>query len=298
VKSAITAGLCRPFAARARLGAMKISDTVALNNGTAIPRFGLGVYQSGSGTTTEDAVRWALEAGYRHVDTASMYRNETEVGTAIRRAIDAGVVRREDVFVTTKLWNSDHGYDEALRAFDASFRRLGLDYIDLFLLHWPVPQRRRHSWRALERIVGEGRCRAIGVSNYMVRHLEELLGDASIPPAVNQIELHPWCQQREVDAWCKAHGIAVVAYSPLTKGLLLKDKRLAAVAKSVGRTPAQVLLRWSLQKDFVTIPKSTKRERIVENAAIFDFTLGADAMKTLDDLDAERHVTWDPRDEP
>jgi methylglyoxal/glyoxal reductase len=193
---------------------MKISDTVTLNNGTAIPRFGLGVYQSGSGRTTEDAVRWALEAGYRHVDTASMYRNETEVGTAIRRAIDAGLVRREDVFVTTKLWNSDHGYDEALRAFDASFRRLGLDYIDLFLLHWPVPQRRRHSWRALERIVGEGRCRAIGVSNYMVRHLEELLGHAAIPPAVNQIELHPWCQQREVDAWCKAHGVAVVAYSP------------------------------------------------------------------------------------
>ncbi len=277
---------------------MKITDMVALNNGTAIPRFGLGVYQSGSGRATEDAVRWALEAGYRHVDTASMYRNETEVGTALRRAIDEGVVRREDVFVTTKLWNSDHGYDEALRAFDASFRRLGLDYIDLFLLHWPVPQRRRHSWRALERIVGEGRCRAIGVSNYMVRHLEELLGHASVPPAVNQIELHPWCQQREVDAWCKARGIAVVAYSPLTKGLMLTDKRLAAVARSVGRTPAQVLLRWSLQKDFVTIPKSTRRERIVENAAIFEFTLGPEAMKSLDDLDEERHVTWDPRDEP
>jgi diketogulonate reductase-like aldo/keto reductase len=277
---------------------MKISDTVTLNNGTAIPRFGLGVYQSGSGRTTEDAVRWAFEAGYRHVDTASMYRNETEVGTGLRRAIDAGVVRREEVFVTTKLWNSDHGYDEALRAFDASFRRLGLDYIDLFLLHWPVPQKRRHSWRALERIVGERRCRAIGVSNYMVRHLDELLGDASIPPAVNQIELHPWCQQREVDAWCKAHGVAVVAYSPLTKGLMLKDKRLAAVAKAVGRTPAQVLLRWLLQKDFVTIPKSTKRERIVENAAIFDFTLDAEVMKSLDDLNEERHVTWDPRDEP
>jgi diketogulonate reductase-like aldo/keto reductase len=275
---------------------LSISSTLALNGGTAIPRFGLGVYQLPR-RATEDAVRWALEAGYRHVDTAAMYGNEAEVGAALRRAVADGIVRREEVFVTTKLWNSDHGYDEALRAFDASAERLGLDYVDLFLLHWPVPGRRLHSWRALERILADGRCRAIGVSNFMVRHLEELLARAKTPPAVNQIELHPWCQQREVVAFCEAHGIAIEAYSPLTKGLRLRDARLAAVARAVGRTPAQVLLRWSLQKGFVTIPKSAKRERILENAAIFDVALAADAMATLDGLNEERHVTWDPRDE-
>jgi methylglyoxal/glyoxal reductase len=274
------------------------SDKVALNSGISIPCLGLGVYQLGRGRATEDAVRWALEAGYRHVDTAAMYGNEAEVGTVLKRAFAAGLVRREDVFVTTKLWNSDHGYDQALRAFDASMRRLGLDQIDLFLLHWPVPERRLHSWRALERIIGEGRCRAIGVSNYMVPHLEELLSAAKIPPAVNQIELHPWCQQRDVVAFCETHGIAVVAYSPLTKGMKLRDRRLATVAREAQRTPAQILLRWSLQKHFVTIPKSAKRERIVENASIFDFELSAEQMATLDHLDEERHVTWDPRGEP
>jgi methylglyoxal/glyoxal reductase len=274
---------------------MSPADTAPLNNGILIPRLGLGVYQSGR--ATENAVGWALEAGYRHVDTAAMYGNEAEVGAALRRAIAAGVVRREDVFVTTKLWNSDHGYDKALRAFDASYRRLGLDRVDLFLLHWPVPDGRLGSWRALERILGEGRCRAIGVSNYMVRHLEELLNHAKIPPAVNQIELHPWCQQRDVVALCEAHDIAIVAYSPLTKGVRIGDRRLASVAREAQRTPAQVLLRWCLQKRFVTIPKSVKRERIIENAALFDFSLSAEQMATLDGFNEEHHVTWDPRGE-
>jgi methylglyoxal/glyoxal reductase len=277
---------------------MSLSDKIALNNGVSIPCLGLGVYQSGRGRATEDAVSWALEAGYRHVDTASMYGNETEVGAALKRAFAAGLTRREDVFVTTKLWNSDHGYDEALRAFDASLRRLGLDQIDLFLIHWPVPDGRLHSWRALERIISEGRCRAIGVSNYTVHHLEELLSRAKTPPAVNQIEVHPWCQQRDVVAFCEAHGIAVVAYSPLTKGMKLGDRRLSIVASEVRRTPAQVLLRWSLQRRFVAIPKSVKRERIIENAAIFEFSLSTEHMATLDRLNEEHHVTWDPRTEP
>ena len=276
---------------------MSVSPAIALANGISIPQLGLGVYQTGRGRASEDAVTWALEAGYRHIDTAAMYGNEAEVGAALKRAVAAGSVRREDVFVTTKLWNSDHGYDEALSAFDASYRRFGLAQIDLFLLHWPVPERRLHSWRALERILGDGRCRAIGVSNFMVHHLEELLRHAKIPPAVNQIELHPWCQQREVVAFCEAHGIAIVAYSPLTKGSKLRDAKLAAVARAVQRTPAQVLLRWSLQKGFITIPKSAKRERIIETAAIFDFTLGPDHMATLGRFNEERHVTWDPRDE-
>jgi len=277
---------------------MDLSDKIVLNSGVSIPRLGLGVYQSGRGRATENAVSWALEAGYRHVDTASMYGNESEVGAALKRAFGANLVRREDVFVTTKLWNSDHGYDRALRAFDASFRRLDLDRIDLFLLHWPVTDRRRDSWRALERIIDEGRCRAIGVSNYMVHHLEELLSHAKIPPAVNQIELHPWCQQRDVVAFCQAHDIAVVAYSPLTKGMRLGDPGLAAIARESRRTPAQVLLRWALQKGFVAIPKSVKRERIVENAAIFDFSLSAEQMAALGRFNEENHVTWDPRDEP
>jgi methylglyoxal/glyoxal reductase len=277
---------------------MTRADSITLNNGVSIPRLGLGVYQSGRGRATENAVSWALDAGYRHIDTAAMYGNETEVGAALKRAIAAGSARREEVFVTTKLWNSDHGYDEALRAFDASHRRLGLDQIDLFLLHWPVPQRRLQSWRALEHILGEGRCRAIGVSNFMVEHLEELLRHAKVPPAVNQIELHPWCQQRDVVAFCNAQDIAVVAYSPLTKGMKLGDPGLAAIAREVRRTPAQILLRWSLQKGFVTIPKSAKKERIIENAEIFDFSLGAEPMARLDRLNQEHHVTWDPRSEP
>ena len=276
---------------------LSLSDTITLNNGVAMPRLGLGVYQSGRGRATENAVAWALEAGYRHVDTAAMYGNETEVGAALRRAIAAGAVRRDDVFVTTKLWNSDHGYDEALRAFEASHRRLGLEQIDLFLIHWPVPKARKESWRALERVLADGRCRAIGVSNYMVRHLQELLGHAKVAPAVNQIELHPWCQQRDVTAFCQQHDIAVEAYSPLTKGMRLKDPLLAGLARATGRSPAQLLLRWSLQKGFVTIPKSAKRERIAENAALFDFALSAQQMATLDDANEERHLTWDPRDE-
>jgi methylglyoxal/glyoxal reductase len=277
---------------------MSPSDKIVLNNGISIPRLGLGVYQSGRGRATESAVTWALEAGYRHVDTAAMYANEAEVGAALRRAFAAGLTQREDVFVTTKLWNSDHGYDEAMRAFDTSHRRLGLDQIDLFLLHWPVPGRRVQSWRALERILGEGRCRAIGVSNYMVHHLEELLSQAQILPVVNQIELHPWCQQREVVAFCRAHDIAVVAYSPLTKGLKLGDRRLAALARDLRRPPAQILLRWSVQSGFVTIPKSVKKERIIENATIFDFALSTKQMAMLDGFNEEHHITWDPRREP
>jgi methylglyoxal/glyoxal reductase len=277
---------------------MTPADEVILNNGVSIPRLGLGVYQSGRGRGTENAVLWALEAGYRHVDTAAMYGNETKVGSALKRAFAAGLALREEVFVTTKLWNTDHGYDEALRAFDASHRRLGLDQIDLFLLHWPVPHRRQNSWRALERVLDEGRCRAIGVSNFMVHHLEELLSHAKVPPAANQIELHPWCQQSDVVAFCKAQGIAVVAYSPLTKGVKLDDPRLSAVAREARRTPAQVLLRWSLQKGFVTIPKSAKKDRIIENAAIFDFSLTTEQMAVLDSFNEEHHVTWDPRSEP
>lgn len=268
--------------------------TLPLHSGGAIPIIGLGVWQTPSGEVTRAAVRAALRAGYRHVDTARIYGNEADVGTAIRESD----VPRADVFVTTKLWNADQGFDTALRAFDASAKRLGVDYVDLYLIHWPVPNKRRDSWRALERLKAEGRARAIGVSNFMVSHLEELFASANERPAVNQIEIHPFLQHREVRALCAAQGIVVEAYSPLANGRRLDDKNVVAIAKRIGKSPAQVLIRWSIQHGLVVLPKSARERRIVENAAVFDFTLDADAMRTLDGLEAGDATGWDPRTQP
>lgn len=265
-----------------------------LATGAAIPQVGLGVWQSPQGAPTRNAVLAALELGYRHVDTARVYRNEADVGAAVR----ASGVPREQVFVTTKLWNDDQGYDSALRALDASLARLGFDYVDLYLIHWPVPGRRRESWRALERAFADGKARAIGVSNYMVRHLREVLGEAKVAPHVNQIELTPFLQRRDTVVLCREHGIVVEAYSPLTRGQRLGDPRLVAIASAIGRSPAQVLLRWGIQHGHVVLPKSIHRERITENAAIFDFKLDPAAMATLDALDEGLATGWDPGDAP
>lgn len=275
---------------------LTIRSTIRLNNGVEIPRLGLGVYRAAAGAEARNAVLWALEAGYRHVDTAAFYGNEADVGRAIR---ESGIAR-EDVFVTTKLWNEDHGYDAALAAFDASLERLGFDYVDLYLIHWPVPDLRLESWRALERLYGEGRARAIGVSNYMVQHLEELLAHCTVVPAVNQIELSPWSwrSRRDVVELCRAQGIALEAYSPLTKGRRLDDPTLRSVAERVGRTPAQVLIRWALQRDLIVIPKSTNRGRIRENADVFDFELPAAEMERLEALDEGLVTGWDPTTAP
>jgi diketogulonate reductase-like aldo/keto reductase len=232
----------------------------------------------------------ALRAGYRHVDTARIYGNEADVGAALR---DSGLPR-DQVFVTTKLWNEDHGYDRARRACDASLRALGLDHVDLYLVHWPVPGRRLDTWRALESILADGLTRAIGVSNYLPVHLAELLGRCQVPPAVDQIEVSPFLQQRETRALCVHHGIVVEAYSPLTKGLRLGHPVVTEVAAQVRRTPAQVLLRWALQRDLVVLPKSVRPERIAENAAIFDFVLDATAMERLDGLEEGLVTGWDP----
>jgi diketogulonate reductase-like aldo/keto reductase len=207
-------------------------------------------------------------------------------------------VPRDQVFVTTKLWNDDQGYDSALRAFDESLARLGLDYVDLYLLHWPVPGKRLDSWRALEKLHADGRARAIGVSNFLRPHLEELLGKARVVPAVNQIELSPFLQRRETVAFCHEKGIVVEAYSPLTHGRRLDDPVVADVARRVKRTPAQVLLRWGIQHGFVELPKSTREARIAENAAIFDFELDAAAMQKLDGLEAGLTTGWDPAGQP
>lgn len=267
---------------------------VILRGGVRMPRVGLGVFRTPRGSTTREVVLEALRLGYRHVDTARVYGNEADVGAAIRDS----AIARDQIFLTTKLWNDDHGYDATLRAFDAALGRLGLAHVDLFLLHWPVPGKRLESWRALERLRSEGRARAIGVSNFMVHHLEELLAHAHDPPTVNQIEVSPFLQQREVRELCARQGIVVEAYSPLTKGVRLSHPEVVRVAAEVGRTPAQVLLRWGLERALVVLPKSTSPARLAENLAALEFTLPAAALAALDALEEGLVTGWDPRTAP
>ena len=267
-------------------------SSITLRTGAALPLVGLGVWQAAKGETQE-AVKTALRLGYRHVDTARIYGNEKDVGEGLR----ASGVPRDQIFVTTKLWNEDQGYDRALKAFDASLDRLGLDYVDLYLIHWPVAGKREDSWRALEHLFAEKRARAIGVSNYLVPHLEELVGYAKVLPAVFQIEVHPFLQARETRAFCTSKGIVVEAYSPLTHGTRILDPVITDVAGRVQRTNAQVLLRWGIQHGMVVLPKSVRAERLKENAAVFDFELGPEDMKRLDALEDGAATGWDPRDQ-
>jgi diketogulonate reductase-like aldo/keto reductase len=262
--------------------------TVVLNSGTVIPQVGLGVWQSGG--ATKKAVAAALQAGYRHFDTAAVYGNEGSVGTAIA---ESGVPR-DQIFVTTKLWNNDHGYEKALRAFDASLKRLRLEYVDLYLLHWPVAELRLESWRALEQLFADKRARAIGVSNFLEPHLRELAGSAKVLPAVNQIELTPFLQRAETVALCKELGVALEAYSPLTRGQRLAHPVVLELAALTRRSPAQVLLRWGIERGFIVLPKSVNPERIAENAALFDFELDAASNARLDALEEGLVTGWDP----
>lgn len=273
---------------------LQLTSTVELPGGVAMPRLGLGVYQIPPGKATREAVEAALAAGYRHIDTAALYGNEADVGEAVR----ASGLPRPEVFVTTKLWNSDHGYERALAAFERSRRTLGLDVIDLYLVHWPVPRRRLETWRALEKLLGDGACRAIGVSNYMPHHLDELFAAAAAPPSVDQVELSPYLAHRELRAACRARGVVVQAYSPLTRGARLGDPRLEAVARKHGKSPAQILVRWGLEQGLVVLPKSRRPERIRENGAVFDFALDPADHRVLDGLDEGLHTSWDPTDAP
>jgi diketogulonate reductase-like aldo/keto reductase len=263
---------------------------VTLRDGHAVPQLGFGVFQIPPGRDTQRAVEAALAAGYRHVDTAAVYRNEADVGAAIE---SSGLL--SEVWVTTKLANADQGADSVRRAFEASLGRLGVDAVDLYLLHWPH-ELRLESWSVLEQLYAEGRARSIGVSNFLVRHLDELLAQASVPPAVNQIELSPFLYRSRSDTLrrCADTGIVVEAYSPLTKGRRLADSTVTAVATEVGRTPAQVLIRWSLQRGFVVLPRSSNPARIVENAEVFDFALDDAQMARLDALDEGLTTGWDP----
>jgi len=273
---------------------LRLDSTVLLADGVAIPRLGLGVYQARPGEETRRAVLEALRAGYRHVDTARVYGNEADVGRAIR---ESGIPRAE-VFVTTKLWNADHGRDAALRAADASLERLGLGPVDLYLVHWPVEGLRRDTWRAMEDIRAAGKARSIGVSNYTVRHLEELLGYARVAPAVNQVEIHPFLPQAELAEWCRDHGVQVEAYAPLVKGHRMGHPILVSIAARHARTPAQVLLRWGLERGFVVLPKSVRPERIRENAALYDFALDAADHRALFALGEGYRTSWDPSGVP
>jgi diketogulonate reductase-like aldo/keto reductase len=265
-----------------------------LANGVLMPRIGLGVYLVPRGRDTRESVASAIRLGYRHIDTARLYDNEADVGKAMR---ESGVAR-EQLFVTTKLWNSDHGFDRTLVAFDESRGALGLETVDLFLLHWPVPKLRLDSWRALERLYDEGRVRAIGVSNYMVHHLEELVGRARIAPMVNQIEVHPFLQQRAVRSWCAKNNVAVAAYCPLAKGEVVDDPTVRKVAKEAGVTPAQAVLAWGLHHGLMVLPKSVRPQRQAENLAASQVRLTASQIAALDGLERGYVTDWDPRDAP
>jgi diketogulonate reductase-like aldo/keto reductase len=293
-----------------------IETKLTLDDGHLIPQLGLGVWRIRAGAACEAAVLAALEAGYRHIDTAAMYGNEESVSAAIRMS----GIPRENIFVTTKLWNSDHGNPE--RALDTSLRKLKLDYVDLYLIHYPVRERRQ-SWRALEALRAKGKARSIGVSNFTIRHLTELLAETKTVPAVNQVELHPYLYQRDLVDFCAANGIVIEAYSPLTHGKRLNDPKLLAVAKrysSLGpqpadgwsqlpladrlsrrpatRSTAQILIRWALQHGMVVIPKSADRRRIFENADVFDFEITAEDMQLLDSFNEDLRTCWDPTDAP
>lgn len=261
---------------------MNTIPTVTLNNGVEIPQLGFGVFQVPDDETTQ-AVATALTAGYRSIDTAAIYGNETGVGRALA---DSGVPRQE-LFVTSKVWNSDQGYDSTLRAYDATLDKLGLDALDLYLIHWPTPRRDLYldTWRALEKLYADGRVRAIGVSNFQPAHLDRLVDSSTVVPAVNQVELHPALQNRTVIAADDRHGIATEAWSPLAQGAVLADPAITLIAAAHQKTPAQVVLRWHLQQGRIVIPKSVTPHRIAENLDVFDFTLTDDELLAIDNLD-------------
>jgi len=265
--------------------------TLRLHDDVEIPQLGFGVFQVPP-EDTEEVVTQALEAGYRHIDTAAAYRNESGVG----KAIEASGIPREEIFVTTKLWNEDQGAESAQDAFASSLERLGMEHVDLYLIHWPVPDQDFfvETWKAFEDFLDEGRARAIGVSNFRVDDLERLAEETDVTPAVNQIELHPRFQQAELRRYGKGHGIATEAWSPLAQGDVLEDSGIAAIAEKHGKTPAQVILRWHLQIGNVVIPKSVTPERIRENFALFDFELDADDVAGIEALDSGERIGPDP----
>jgi len=272
---------------------MKLTDlrgTTRLYNGVEMPYLGLGVFRMKDGDEVENAVKWAFDAGYRHIDTAAIYRNESGVGNAIRNSS----LRRSEVFLTSKLWNTDQGYDSTRKALNESLKRLQTDYLDLYLIHWPVEGKYTDTWKAMEDIYDEGKVRAIGVSNFKQHHLEHLLDFVRIKPMVDQMEFHPYLVQQDLVDFCGANDIQYEAWSPLMQGKIVEVPIVKEVAQKYGKTPAQVAIRWGLQKGIVMIPKSSRMERIEENVDIFDFRIEEQDMIQLDNLDRDRRFGPDP----
>ncbi|SDJ97024.1 aldo/keto reductase [Sediminibacillus albus] len=269
-----------------------LQDTVALPNGVKMPWLGLGVFKVSDGKEAVESVKAAINNGYISIDTAAVYKNEEGVGQGIK---ESGV-SRDKLFITSKVWNGDQGYDSTLAAYQASLDKLGLDYLDLYLIHWPVPSQGKfiETWKAMEKLYKEGKVRAIGVSNFKEHHIDVLLDDAEITPMINQVEFHPHFAQKELRAYCKKHSIQVEAWSPLKQGELLDDPTLTKIGDKYGKSPAQVIIRWDLQSGVVTIPKSTKEHRIIANADVFDFELTAEDMAAIDQMDTGIRAFGDP----
>lgn len=266
-----------------------MEKNIKLNNGVLIPQPGFGTFMTKDGEEAIQAVKWAVETGYRHIDTAAIYNNEKGVGEGIRQC----GVSREELFVTSKVWNSERGYDKTLKAFDKTMNDLGLDYLDLYLIHWPANERQfgkkasklnQETWRAMEKLYEEGRIKAIGVSNFMPHHIERLMEKATVKPAVNQIEFHPGLLQKECVEFCKEQEITVEAWSPLGRGELIFDELLMGLAEKYGSTVAQLIIRWVMQHDIVPLVKSTKQSRIEENFQVFDFEISSEDMQRIDEM--------------
>lgn len=267
-----------------------LQDTVTLNNGVKMLGFGLGVYKVEDGDTVIHAVSSALKNGYLHIDTATIYDNEKGVGQAVK---DSGIPR-EEIFITSKVWNDDQGYESTLKAFEETLEKLGTDYLDLYLIHWPVSGKYKDTYRALEKLYEEGKVRAIGVSNFHVHHLEDLMEDCTITPMVDQVEFHPHLTQSDLRKFCQDNNIQFEAWSPLKKGRLFEDPTLMEIAEAHGKTVAQVMLRWDIQHGVVTIPKSIREKRIVENADVFDFSLTDEEMKRIDGMNKDERTGSNP----
>jgi len=267
---------------------------MVLNDGHKIPVVGLGTWKSEPGEATYKAVLDSINAGYRHIDTARAYDNETDVGRAVKDS-DIG---RENLFITTKLWNKDQGYDTAIEACEKSLARLSCDYIDLYLIHWPLKGKRNDSWKAFIELQQRGLCRSIGVSNFTVDHLIELEDKFGIIPVANQVEFHPYHYQKELLEYCNSKNIVIEAYSPLVHAKRMDEPRLVSISEEMGKTPAQILIRWAMQQGMVVLPKSVNQGRIVENFSVFDFEISDSLMKRLDDLDETFVTCWDPHNPP
>jgi diketogulonate reductase-like aldo/keto reductase len=255
---------------------------------------GLGVFKVEEGAELIQAVKSAIAHGYRSIDTAAIYQNETGVGQAIKEALQDNNLSREELFVTSKVWTADMGYEETIAAYEASLAKLGLEYLDLYLIHWPVKGKYKETWRALETLYKEGRVKAIGVSNFQIHHLEEVMKDAEIKPMVNQVELHPYLSQQALLSFCQEQGIQLEAWSPLMQGQLLDQPVLKQIAAKHSKSVAQVIIRWDLQRGIITIPKSTKEHRIIENVDVFDFLLTEEDMNLINTLNQDQRVGPDP----